>query len=147
MHQPRDVAAEAGDLPHEARADVRSVERRNHEGGLQPRRQMPVHERHLILVLEIAHRTEPANEERGVDRAREVNQQSVESAHLNALLVGNDGLDEPDALVDAEGRRLRGVPGNGDVQPVDEAEAPHHEVLVPPCDRVEGPGVNGDPHK
>src|SRR6185503_16476936 len=67
MHERADVAAVARNLADQARADVRGVERRHHEDGLEPGREMPVHERHLVLVLEVAHRAQPADQDAGAD--------------------------------------------------------------------------------
>ena len=63
MHETREVAAVARDLANEAGADVRRVERRHHVHGLESRRQMAIHERHLILVFEIAHGAQPADQQ------------------------------------------------------------------------------------
>src|SRR5690242_11738183 len=70
MHELRDVAAEARNLAHQARADVGRVERRHHEDRLESRRQVTVHQGHLVLVLEIADRAQASDEQRRVHLLR-----------------------------------------------------------------------------
>src|SRR5688500_1974525 len=89
----RDVASESRHLADEARADVRRIERRNHEDRLQPRGEVPVHERHLVLVLEIADGAKPADEQTRTDVAREVDEQTLELAYLDARILPDGGTD------------------------------------------------------
>src|SRR5262245_60838798 len=63
--QAPDGAPVAGDLLDQARRDVRVRLVRHEKDRLDLLAQLPVHQRHLELVLEIRHRPEPAD-----DRAR-----------------------------------------------------------------------------
>ena len=101
------------------------------------RREVAVHERHLILVLEVAHGAQAADEQARAALAREVDEQAAERPHLDPRLVGERGADQLHALLDREQRLLGGVVRDGDDQPVDELQAAVHEILVPARDRVE----------
>src|SRR5262245_44755082 len=109
MHEVTYLAAVAGDFAHEARADVGRVERRDHEYGLQARRQMAIHESHLILVLEIADGAQAANQKAGADLSGEVHKEAAEGADLDSGLILDRGADERDPLVDREEGLLGGV--------------------------------------
>src|SRR5262245_1685005 len=63
--QARDRAPVTGDFLDQTRGDVRVRLVRHEEDGLDLLAQLPIHQGHLELVLEIRHRAEPAN-----DRAR-----------------------------------------------------------------------------
>jgi hypothetical protein len=58
-----DVAAQRGDLAHERRREVRVVLVRREEDRLELRPQVPVHERHLELVLEVGDGAQPADDD------------------------------------------------------------------------------------
>src|SRR5215211_4988770 len=58
MHEAIERATMQCNLAYDARADVRSIERRNHEYCFETRREMAIHESHLKLVFEIAHRSQ-----------------------------------------------------------------------------------------
>jgi hypothetical protein len=105
---------------------------------------MPVHQSHLVLVLEVAHSAQTANEQRCPDLPREVDEQPAEGADLDPRLATDRRTYELDALLDREERRLAGVDGDRDNKPIDELQAAVHEILVPPGDGVEAPGVDGD---
>ena len=105
---------------------------------------MAIHEGHLILVLEVAHGAQPANEQRRTDLLREVDEQSAERVHLDSRLVLHRLADERHPLLDREERGLGGVDGHGDDEPVHELETAVHEILMPARDRIEAAGVDGD---
>src|SRR4051794_26286672 len=109
MYERRDIAAVPRDLADETRADMRGVERRNHEDRLQPRRQVAVHERHLILILEIAHGAQTANEQRCALLAGKIDEQPSQTLHLDPRVAGDGRANELDALLDREERVLRRV--------------------------------------
>src|SRR5438034_7593399 len=87
MNEPRHVAAEARDFTHQARAQVGEVERRHEEHRLDARSEVPVHERHLKLVLEVAHRPQAPDDERRARRAGEVGEQAAERADLDTRVL------------------------------------------------------------
>jgi hypothetical protein len=112
---------------------------------------VPVHQGHLELVLEVGHRAKPADRERRPHLAGEVDQQALEVPHLDARpLAGRQVAEclthQRRALLEGEDRRLRGVDGHGDHQPVDELQAAYHQVQVPGGDRVEAAGVDRSAH-
>ena len=104
--EPRDRAAEREDLLREARAEVGVALGRHHEHGLDVRVQVPVHEGHLHLVLEVRDRTQTAHDDVGPALARVVDQQAVERLDLDVRMPVEDLAQDPDALV----RRRRAVP-------------------------------------
>ena len=106
MHEIGNFATESGDLADEARADIRRVERGHHEHRLQTRRQMPIHQRHLVLVFEIAHGAQAANEKLRLGRAREVDEKAAELFHLDARFVIERGTNQLHTLADGEQRLL-----------------------------------------
>src|SRR2546430_3094759 len=83
----RHVAAEARHFAHEARAQVGEIERRDQEHRLDARRQVAVHERHLELVLEVAHRPQAPHDHRRPHGNGELREQPVEGANLHAGIL------------------------------------------------------------
>ena len=92
--------------------------------------QMAVHERHLILVLEIAHRTQPSNRDGRAHAPREINEQAFEFANLDARVITYGCANEVFALIDREQRLLGDVDGERYDESIDEPEAPPDEILV-----------------
>src|SRR5690349_12197108 len=105
---------------------------------------MAIHESHLILVLEVADGTQSTNDEPGIHLPREVDEQSLELAHLDALVVAHRGLDELHALIRREQRLLVDVGRDGNDESVDELEAPLNQVVMTLRDGIEAARVDGD---
>jgi len=143
MNEARDVTTVARDFANETGADVRRVERWDHEHRLQLCRQVAIHERHLILILEIAHGAQSANQEIRAFARREVDKESAERLDLDARLSGQRGADQLDALVRRKQRLLRRICRDGDDQSIDELETSQNEVFVPARDGIEAAGVDG----
>src|SRR6185436_11338423 len=78
MHQALEIAVVLRYLAHDARADVGSLYRWHHEDRLEALRHVPVHQRHLELVLEIANRPQAADVELGADLPGEIDQETLE---------------------------------------------------------------------
>src|SRR5687768_2178052 len=144
MHETIQAAPELGNFADDAGADVGSLHRRHHEDCLETRRQVAVHQRHLKLVLEIAHCAESSDDERRADLTREVDEQTLELSHLHATIARGCLSNQIDALVGREQRLLRAVVGDSDDEPVDELAAAADEVLVTTRDRIEASGIDGD---
>src|SRR3954471_18132550 len=108
---------------------------------------MAVHERHLILVFEITHRAQPANEKLRADFASEVDEKPTELPHLDARVIVQRRSNQLDSFGDAEERLLRDVGGNRHHELVNELEAPQHEVFMPASNRVEAASVNRNAHE
>src|SRR5438045_2680234 len=98
MNQPFEVSVMLSDFAHDARADVRGLDRRDHEHSLEILRHVPVHERHLKLVLEVADRAKAADVELGADLPCEIDQQTFELRHLYMLVAGGGGSYHLDSL-------------------------------------------------
>ena len=105
---------------------------------------MPVHEGHLVLVLEVADGAQAADQQTGADLASEVHEEAAEGANLDPLLSLDRSLNEREPLVDGEERLLGGVRRHGHDEPVHVLQAPAHEIFVAPRDGVEAPGVDSD---
>ena len=144
MYQTVEGTAELRDLPDDARAYVGRFNGWHHEYRFQTGRQIAIHQRHLELVLEVAHCAKPADDQRSADFPREVHEQSLKLPHLDAALVSNRALDQLDALVGREQRLLRAVVGNRDYELVDEFAAAMNQILMAPRDRIEASCVDRD---
>src|SRR5436305_10674652 len=107
MNEITDLTAKSRHFANETRADVRGVRRRHHENGLEAGREMAIHERHLILVFEITHRSQSANDDLRIHFPREIHEQTHELSHLDALMVVERCTNQLDALLDREQRLLR----------------------------------------
>ncbi len=84
-----------------------------------------------------------------MDRAREVDGEAFEGldGDLRALgraldEVGDEGLDEGDALIGAEERVFAGVSANGDDELIEEGAAAGDDIEMAEGDRVERAGVD-----
>src|SRR6516225_10355973 len=59
-HQSLERRSQLRNLAHQLRTQIAVGDSRQHENGLEPRLQFPVHQRHLQFVLVIAYRANPA---------------------------------------------------------------------------------------
>src|SRR5438270_10298887 len=132
-----------GHLTYDARADVSGLHRRHHEHGLEALRHVPIHERHLKLVLEIADSAETADVERGADFFCEVDEQSLELRYFDAFVVGGSGANEIDALLSGEESLLGRIHSDRNHEVVDEFAAAIDQVLMPASDGVEAASIDG----
>ena len=105
---------------------------------------MAVHERHLILVLEVAHRAKPSDGDRRPNAAREIDEEALELTNFDARIVADGGPNEVFALLDSEQRLLGDVDGESDDESIDEPETSSDEILMTAGDRIKGPGIKGD---
>ena len=145
-HQPRDVAAELGDLLDQAGREVPDLRRGRHEEGLDAG-QLAVHLGHLELVLEVADRAQALDDHRDVVRPAVVDEQALEAVDDDVGQVGDRLAEQVHALVDGEEAGLAGVDQHRDDQLVVEAGGPVDDVDVTVGDRVEGSGADGTPHE
>src|SRR5688500_1857295 len=83
MNEISGRSAESGNFTHETRAHEGEIDRGHHEERLERWMQVPVHERHLILVLEVAHRSQTTYGDRRIHAACEVNEEPLELADLD----------------------------------------------------------------
>jgi hypothetical protein len=144
VHQGGHVSAVPGHLAHQARADVGKPLRRHEKDGFQRAVELAVHQRHLELVLEVAHRAEAANQERRADPARVVGDQSFEAVQGDPGVLAHHRAKHLEALGDREQRLLGGVHRDRDDDVVGEREAPPDQVGVAQRRRIEGAGIEGD---
>jgi hypothetical protein len=106
--------------------------------------QLPVHQRHLELVLEVAHRAESPHHHRRSDLLGELHQQSVERLEGDPRLVAHHGLEHREPLGDREQRLLGRIHRDRDDHPVGQREAPADQVLVALRRRIERARVDRD---
>ena len=92
--------------------------------------QLAVHERHLKLVLEVAHGAKAAHHHRGAHPPGEVGEQALERLERDAGLVAHRAPEHGQALLHGEERLLGDVDRDGHDDPVGEREAPADEVFV-----------------
>ena len=139
-------AAEPRDFAHQRGGQVGEVEGRGQEHGLDIGRQLPVHQRHLVLVFEVAHVAQAANDESRADLAREVHQQPLERLHLEARIAAQAFPGEGDALLQGEQGCLPARRRHPDDDPVRKRQSTLDEVLVAARDRIKGPRIDRNLH-
>src|SRR4051794_5097540 len=137
-HEPVDVAPQSGDLLDERRGQVRPVRARGHEERLHAAHPV-VHLGHLQLVVEVRDCPEPLHDHIGVLLVHVVDEQPGERPDLDALHAARDLLQQADALLDAEHRRLGGVLQHAHDEPIEVAAGPFDDVQVTVGDGVECP--------
>src|SRR5262245_12852259 len=142
-HQAGDGGAEGGHFLDEARGDVRVPLVGHHEHRLHRLAELPVHQRHLELVLEVRDGTQPAHDAIRLLALDEVDSEAVERGDAHAVHARRALVDELEALLDREQRRLGRVGDDGDDELVEDAEAPLDEVQVSVVHRIEHPGIHG----
>src|SRR5437764_12093358 len=145
-HHPRDRRAEAGDFLDEARGDVRVLLVRHEEHRLDGRPELPVHERHLELVLEVRDGADAAHDAVGALAGDQVDEEPVErdDAQVRAHAeVRRRLVDHLEALLHGEERLLRGIGHDGHDDLVEDREAALDDVHVAVVERIEHPGIDG----
>src|SRR4051794_37173695 len=140
-----DVPAPLGDLFDEAGGQERVQRIGRHEQRLDPG-QAVVHLRHLQLVVEIAHRAQPFDHDRGLLRPAEVDQQAAEGLDPDIAVRLRHLAENLDALLDGEQARLVLVDQDPDDHLVEEPRGPADDVEVPVGDRVERAGTDRASH-
>lgn len=102
------VAAQQADLLHEAGCDELVAVGRHQEHRLDGAVQAGVHAGHLELILEVRHRAQATDDDRGAAADDEIHQQVVERADLDLDRLAVQRLDlvahDLHALVDREER-------------------------------------------
>lgn len=120
--------------------------RRGHEeDGLEAGRQVPVHHRQAVLVVEVGRRAEAADDEPGAPPARQVDRQALVGRDLDVREVRDAPAEEVDSLLEAEGERLVGPVVDPDDQSVEQRGRAAGDVEMPEVDRVEGARIDRDP--
>src|SRR6516225_3621757 len=104
-YQLFDISAEGCDLLHPARRDETDLRAGHHVNRLDLRRQRPVQLVHLELVLEVRDHPQPLHDRLGIPAPGEIDDELAEDVDLDVVQVERL-LQEPDALVDREHRRL-----------------------------------------
>jgi hypothetical protein len=107
---------------------------------------VPVHVRHLQLVLEVGDGAQPAQHDLCALLARVLDEQSLEVVDLDARVLPDDVADHRDALLDGEERRLLRVVQHGHDDAVERAQAALEDADVSVRDRVERAGIDRDAH-
>ena len=132
-----------GDFTHDTGADVGGFHRRNHEHRLEVLGHVPIHERHLELVFEVAHCAKSTDVELGADLPGEVDEQPLELRDLHVFVVGGGSPNELDPFFRREQRALRGIHGDSDNEMIDEFATSLDQVLVAARDRIEASSIDG----
>src|SRR5258706_12604330 len=102
MDETVQISAVLSYLAHDTRADVRGFDRRDHKHRLEILGHMPVHERHLEFILEVADRAKSTDVQLGADLLGEVYKQSLELCHLDEFVAGSGRANQIDTLFRGE---------------------------------------------
>ena len=142
-HHPRHVAAEPGDLAHQARRQERVLRAGRDEEGVDAR-QLLVHLGHLQLVVEVGDRAEALDDRLGAVLLGELDEQALEELdpHVGEVrdLLGEHLL----ALLEGEQRRrLLRVADDGHDHVVEVARGPLDDVEVTVGDGIERARAEG----
>src|ERR1041385_1613833 len=145
-HEARDVAPQAHDFLHQARADVKMILPGHHEERLDAGRELAVHHRHLELVLEVRDRAQPANDDLCAGFFCVFNEQPVETLGLDAVAESFENLaDHLQPLVEIEeGAVLFRVARDRDDDPVEDAKRALNQVDVTVGDGIERARIDRD---
>src|SRR5690349_17562325 len=143
--QPAHIPAVAGDLLDQAGPQVRVQRIRRHEQRLYAG-QAVVHLRHHLLVLEVADRAEPLDDDRDVVGPAEVDDQPVESGYPHILVADGDLAEHLHPLVGGEQRLLGDVGEHRHHDLVVEPGGPADDVKVPVRDGIEGTRTDDAAH-
>src|ERR1035438_246454 len=144
-HESGQGTAKLGDLPHDARAEVRVLFGGHHEHGLDPGFHLAVHQRHLQLELVVTYRANPSQHGIGIPPDTVGDQQALKNIDSDVVEFGGHRLQHLFALFHVEqGLVLVEIAGNRHDQPVEEFAAAMDQVQVSVRNRVERPGINSD---
>ena len=105
---------------------------------------MAVHHRHLELVLEVAHRAESPDDQRGPRPPRELHQQPLERLVVDSRVISNRGLQHRQTFLHGEQGGLGRVARHGDDHLIGEDQAAAGKIGMAPGRRIEGAGIDGD---
>src|SRR5262245_39025697 len=141
-HEPANLAAEAEHFLNQTRAQIRVLLRRHHEHRLERRLQMPIHERHLELVLEIRYCAETANQRAGPPPAGVLDEQPVEGVHFDVRVLAEHLSNDLDALLGGKQRMFFGVDQHGDDDSLEQMRAAENDVDMTVRQRIERPWEN-----
>jgi hypothetical protein len=144
-HQPGHVAAERGDLLHQAGGQVPDLRRGRHEERLDAG-QLAVHLGHLQLVLEVADGAQALDDHRDAVVAAVVHQQPLEAVDGDVGHVAQGVAEQLHALLDGEQPGLAGVHQDRDDEFVVQRRGAHDHVDMTVGDRVERAGADRAPH-
>src|SRR5215467_3977002 len=143
-NQPLQRPAVLCDFPHQLGAQVAVGFSWQHKDGLQPRLELPVHQRHLQFVFVVRDGANAAQNHAGATFARVVHEQSVKNVHLDARPSVRHFAQHLYALGNAEQRLLFRVSQHGHDQQVKHFLAALDQVEVAVGHRVKGAGINGN---
>ena len=153
--KPEDIAAigklaalyeEGGKIP-----ELLSL--RRHELGLAEdgerkldlRLEVAIHQRHLELVLEVGHGSQPANDRACPDVSRVLDDKPVELLYAHAIEVTQHALQHLEALFTTERTRFRHVTRHCDHHLVEQRKTPMHQIEVAVGHGIEAGREERDP--
>ena len=123
-----------------SRANHRGADRAEFTAGREQNRFNTTHSlievSHLEFVVEIATKSQPANDRVGSLFSTEIDQKAVNKRHFDTGDISDSILDEGHPLSHGEDTVFRGVHGHSDDDLVDEFGCPDHDVNM-----TEGDGV------
>src|SRR3989454_5379779 len=134
--------AEAGDFLDQARRDVRVLLVRHQEHRLDRAPELPVHQRHLELVLEIGDGADPPHDAVGPFACHQVDQKPVERDDAKVAQLRGGLVDHLESFFHREERLLRGIGDHRDDELVEDLEAALDDVDVAVVDRIEHTGID-----
>src|SRR5499426_3639571 len=135
--------AEAGDFLDQPRRDVRVLLVWHQEHGLHGAAQLPVHQRHLELVLEIGDGADAPHDAVGALARDQVDQQSVEGHDAKVAEVRGGVVDHLEPLLHREERLLRRIGDDRDDELVEDLQAALDDIDVAVVDRIEHAWIDG----
>ena len=109
-----DVSAEAGDFFDEARRDVAVFLFGHEEECFEPRLKAAIHEGHLELKLEVAHRTQPTDDRAGFGISCEFDEETVKGCDAHILDSGDCFVEQRDAFFGCKESALFGIERDSD---------------------------------
>lgn len=137
-----DVTAETRDLFYQARRDVAVFLFGHEEKSLQPRFEAAIHERHLELKLEVAHRAEPADDCARLGISRELHKQAVKGGDPHIFNPRDCFVEEDDAFVWCKEAAFFGIERDGDDDFIAQFRGTFDDVEVAVGDGIKRACVN-----
>src|SRR2546426_11258733 len=122
--------AEAGDFLDQARRDVRVLLVRHQEDGLDGAAELPVHQRHLKLVLEIGDGADPPHDAVGSLARDQIDQEAVEGDDAEVAELRRGLVDHLQPFLHGEERLLRRIGDDRDDELVEDLKAALDDVDV-----------------
>jgi hypothetical protein len=106
--------------------------------------ELAIHQCHLRLVFEVAHRPQSTNDDGGSYPLGEFGQQSVEGLKRDPVLIAYGRPKHLETLLDREKRLLHHIYGDRDNEAIGQPQAPANQIFMASGRRIERSGVHRD---